>query len=143
MRVTLGLMTGDLDTRPLAQALAETRATFVAALGRADSEALAALYTADATLLPPAAAPISGREAIRRFWQAGLDAGIVAIRLEAARLDHDTRLAYELGSYELRLEPAASKTIVDRGNYVLVHSRQDDGSWRRRVEIFTPAARPA
>lgn len=136
-------MTGDLDTRPLAQALAETRARFAAALGRADSEALAALYTADATLLPPAAAPINGREAIKRFWQAGLDAGIVAIRLEAARLDDDTRLAYELGSYELRLEPAAARTIVDRGNYALVHSRQDDGSWRRRVEIFTPAARPA
>ena len=57
-------MTGDLETRPLAQALAEMRARFVAALSRADTEALAALYTADATLLPPAAAPISGREAI-------------------------------------------------------------------------------
>jgi uncharacterized protein (TIGR02246 family) len=136
-------MTGDLDTRPLAQALAETRASFIAALSRADTEALAALYTADATLLPPDAAPISGREAIKRFWQAGLDAGIVAIRLEAARLDQDTRLACELGSYELRLEPAASKTIVDRGNYVLVHAQQEDGSWRRRVEIFTPTARPA
>lgn len=136
-------MTGDLETRPLAQALAEARATFVAALSRADTEALAALYTADATLLPPAASPISGREAIRRFWQAGLDAGIVAIRFEPSRLDHDTRLAYELGRYELQLEPVASKTIIDRGNYVLVHSQQDDRSWRRRVEIFTPAARPA
>lgn len=135
-------MTGDLDTRRLARALAETRATFVAALGRADTETLAALYTADATLLPPAAAPISGREAIKHFWEAGLDAGIVAIRLEAAGTGHDNRIAYELGSYELRLEPAASETIVDRGNYVLVHSRLDDGSWRRRVEIFTPAAQP-
>jgi ketosteroid isomerase-like protein len=142
-RVTLGSMSRGLDTRPLAQALAETRARFVAALGRADSEALAALYTADATLLPPAAAAINGREAIQRFWQAGLDAGIVAIRLEPAGLDQDTRLAYELGSYELRLEPAASTTIVDYGNYVLVHARQDDGNWRRRLEIFTPATPPA
>ena len=136
-------MTGDLDTRPLAQALADMRARFVAALSRADAEALAALYTEDATLLPPAAAPISGREAIRRFWQAGLDAGIVAIRLEPTRLDHDTRLAYELGRYELQLEPPASRTIIDRGNYVLVHSRQGDHSWRRRVEIFAPVAPPA
>jgi ketosteroid isomerase-like protein len=133
-------MTRDLDTRPLAQALADTRARFVAALGRADTEALAAHYTSDATLLPPAAAPINGREAIRRFWQAGLDAGIVAIRLDAAELDHEIRLAYELGGYELRLDPVGATTLVDRGNYLLVHSRQDDGSWRRRVEIFTPAA---
>ncbi len=132
-------MSGDLGTRPLAQTLAETRARFVAALGRADAEALAELYTADATLLPPAAAPISGRQAIRRFWQAGLDAGIVAVRLEPAWLDDDVRLAYEAGSYELELEPAAATAIVEHGNYVLVHSQQGD-RWRRRVEIFAPAS---
>jgi uncharacterized protein (TIGR02246 family) len=125
----------NLDTRRVARA----RAQFVAALGRADTEALAALYTEDATLLPPSAEPISGREAIRRFWQAGFAAGIVAIRHETVRLDHDTRLSYEVGSYELRLEPPGAKTIVDRGNYVVVHSRQDDGRWRRSVEIFAPA----
>jgi ketosteroid isomerase-like protein len=137
------LVTVDLDTRALAEALADLRATFVAALARADTETLAGQYTQDATLLPPAAAPISGRDAIKRFWQAGIDAGIVAIRLDAASLDHDRRLAYELGGYELRLEPADSRMIVDRGNYLLVHSRQADGSWRRRVEIFTPNAQPA
>ena len=103
----------DVDARPLAQALAETREAFVAALAGADADEVAALYTADATLLPPDAAPISGREAIGRFWRAGLDAGIVALRLEVARVDDDTRLAYELGSYELRLESGASETIVD------------------------------
>jgi ketosteroid isomerase-like protein len=131
-------MTGELDSRLLEQILADTRAAFIAALGRADTETLAGLYAADATLLPPAAAPISGREAIKRFWKAGLDAGIVSIRLDATSLDHETRLAYELGGYELRLEPAGGKTIVERGNYLLVHSRQDEGGWRRRVEVFTP-----
>lgn len=58
-------MTGDLDTRPLAQTLTAMRARFAAALARADTKALAELYTADATLLPPAASPISGREAIK------------------------------------------------------------------------------
>jgi len=109
------------------------------ALAQADTEALAALYTEDATLLPPSAAPISGRDAIKRFWHAGLAAGIVAIRLEPAELDHDNRLAYEVGNYEIQLEPGASMTIVDRGNYVLVQSQQDDRTWLRRVEIFTPA----
>ena len=133
----------DLDAGMLALTLAANRATFVSALGRGDADALAALYAADATLLPPGATPISGREAIRRFWQAGLNAGIVGLRLEAARLDQDTRLAYELGRYELRLEPAASKPVIDRGNYMLVHARQTDDSWLRRVEFFTPACRPA
>jgi uncharacterized protein (TIGR02246 family) len=134
------LIDAELDTRPLERALAEARATFVAALARADTEAIAALYTADATLLPPAAEAICGREAIKRFWHAGLAAGIVAIRVEPAQLDRDIRLAYELGTYELQLRPGTSRTIVDRGSYVLIQSQQDDRSWRRRVEIFTPTA---
>ena len=134
-------MAGALDSRPLEHALAEARAACVTALQHGDTHALAAAYTADATLLPPATEPIRGREAIRRFWQAGLDAGIVAIRLEAATVDEDARLAYEFGSYEIHLEPAGSKPIVDRGSYVLVHARQRDSNWRRRVEIFTPAGR--
>lgn len=132
-------MIRDCETRQLEHALGETRAVFVAALARGDTDALAAIYTADATLLPPAADPIRGREAIRRFWQAGLDAGIVGIRLQASALDYDTRLAYEFGSYELRLEPPASASVLDRGSYLLVHVRQRDDSWRRLVEIFTPA----
>lgn len=134
-------MAGDPDTRALARVLADLRATFVAALARADTKTLAAQYTEDATLLPPAAAPISSREAISRFWQAGLDAGIVAIRLDAARLDRDTRLAYELGGYELKLEPVNSRTIIERGSYLIVHSQQDGGTWLRHIEIFTPAER--
>src|SRR5579885_1932892 len=114
-------MAGALDNRPLERALAHARTAFATALRQGDTHALAAAYAADATLLPPAAEPIRGREAIRRFWQAGLEAGIVAIRLE----------------------PAGSKPIVDRGGYVLVHARQPDRSWRRRVEIFTPSGRDA
>ena len=136
-------MAGALDSRPLERALADARTAFATALRQGDTHALAAAYAADATLLPPAAEPIRGREAIRRFWQAGLEAGIVAIRLQPATLDEDTRLAYEVGSYEIHLEPAGSKPIVDRGGYVLVHARQPDRSWRRRVEIFTPSGRDA
>jgi hypothetical protein len=40
----------------------------------------------------------------------------------------------------LRREPAESGPVVDRGKYLLVHERQDDGSWRRAVEMFNPDA---
>jgi hypothetical protein len=32
--------------------------------------------------------------------------------------------------------------VVDSGTYVLVHERQDDGTWRRAVEMFSPSEPP-
>jgi hypothetical protein len=92
---------------------------------------------------PPPAELIEGREAIEAFWQAGLEAGVSEVEFEALELERQDGLAYEIGRYSLRLEPADGGTVVDRGKYVLVHERQEDGSWQWAVEMFNPEAPPA
>ena len=47
--------------------LASSRAIFVTALEGGDVETACAVYTHDATLVPPAAARLKGRDAIERF----------------------------------------------------------------------------
>lgn len=118
------------------------RAAFVAALREGDAAAAAAVYSDEASLLPPSAEPLKGREAITAFWRAGLEAGISDVELDALELERVDGFAYEIGRYALRLRPARGETVVDRGNYVLVHARQTDGSWRRAVEMFSPDAPP-
>ena len=131
------------EGRPLDEALAENRASFVAALAGGDAKAAAAVYAANARLLAPSAELLRGSEAIEAFWRAGLEAGIKAAELEAVELDRHEGIAYEIGRYALQLEPAEGGTIVDRGNYLLVHERQLDGSWRWVVEMFNPDVPPA
>ena len=133
----------DRDGPPLDKALAENRASFVAALAGGDAKAAAAVYAANARLLAPSAELLRGSEAIEAFWRAGLEAGIRSAELEAVELDRRESLAYEIGRYALRLEPAEGGTVVDRGNYLLVHERQGDGSWRWAVEMFNPDSSPA
>lgn len=125
------------------RALAEARAAFLAALRRGDARAASALYAERARLLAPSAEVMEGREAIARFWQAGLEAGLSEVELEALELEPHDGVAYELGRYALRLEPAEGGSVVDRGKYALVHERQDDGTWLRAVETFNPDAPPA
>jgi ketosteroid isomerase-like protein len=124
-------------------AIAETRAAFAAALRRGDARAASAVYADEATLLPPSAELMHGRPAIEAFWQAGVEAGISEVELEALELERRDGLAYEIGRYALWLEPAEGGTVVDRGKYVLVHERQADGSWQWAVEMFNPDAPPA
>ena len=124
----------------LAEALAESRAAFLAALREGDAEAAAELYAPGAWLLPPEARPIEGLEAIAAFWRAGLEAGMTSLELETDAIGGGERFAYELGRYRLRLEPADGDDVVDRGSYLLVHAQQPDGSWRRAVEMLRSEA---
>jgi uncharacterized protein (TIGR02246 family) len=130
------------DGRLLGEAIAESRAAFVAALKDGDARGASAVYAEDAKMLAPSAELLYGREAIEAFWGAGVQAGISDVELDAIELERDDALAYEIGRYALRVH-AADGTVVDRGKYVLVHQRQADGSWRRAVEMFSPDAAPA
>jgi ketosteroid isomerase-like protein len=122
----------------------EARAAFAEALRRGDASAAGSLYTRDARMLAPAAPPIRGRDEIERYWQTGVDAGVRDVALELVSIDSHDRVAYELGRYALALDSEDGE-VVDRGDYLLVHERQDDGSWRWAVEMFksdAPTVRP-
>jgi ketosteroid isomerase-like protein len=123
--------------------IARTRASFVSALEGGDAIAASAVYAEDAQLLAPSAELFAGREAIAAFWRAGLESGITGLELEKLTLEGGESVAWEIGRYVLRLGTADEKPVVDRGKYVLVHKRQEDGSWRWAVEMFNPDAPPA
>ena len=119
-----------------------TRSHFTEALRRGNAKDACSVYSSDARLLPPSAELMQGRAAIEAFWQAGVDAGISDVVIEPLELERRDGLAYEIGRYELRLQPATGAAVVDRGKYVLVHERQRDGSWKRAVEMFNPDVPP-
>jgi uncharacterized protein (TIGR02246 family) len=117
------------------------RSAFVAALRHGDAVGASALYADDARLIAPSAELFKGRQAIAAFWRAGLEAGIAGVELDQLNVEHSDGVAWEVGRYALRLEPAEGATVVDRGKYVLVQRRQADGSWLRAVEMFNPDTR--
>ena len=127
-----------METAGARESIARGRTQFVDALKRGDALAAAASYTQDAHLLAPSATPIVGREDIRAFWQAGIDAGVADITLDADELTQSDGLAYETGAYAFRVMAAGESRVVERGHYVQVYQRQDDGNWQTTVEIFTP-----
>ena len=118
--------------------IASSRAAFVTALAGGDAKSACAVYMHDATLVPPAAARLKGREAIESFWTAGLAAGMSRFEMEADEIRGACDVTYELGRYAIELEPADGRPVRERGTYVLVHEQQPDGSWLRAVETFNP-----
>lgn len=113
-------------------------ATFVQALEKGDAALIASLYAPDARVLPPGAERVTGSAAIEQFWQGVTSQGVTGGRLETLALDDLGGRMIEEGRYEIR----AGDQLVDVGKYVVVHRRQDDGSWKLDLDIWN-SDRPA
>ena len=125
----------DADVR---KAIAEVNRRFVDAVARDDMAAAAAVYTDDATVLPPDAAPVSGRANIQAFWTGAKAAlGLKGVTLTTRSLEIRGDCAHEIGEAALAL-PSATAVV----KYVVVWHRQPDGAWRWHVDIWNanPAA---
>jgi uncharacterized protein (TIGR02246 family) len=105
--------------------------TFVQALEKGDAALMASVYAPDAHLLPPNHPRVTGPD-IAGFWQAVLDLGVTGGRLETLDLLERDDVAVEEGRYAITVGP----DVVDEGKYVVVHRRQEDGSWRWAVDVF-------
>ena len=113
-------------------AIAEVNRRFVDAVARDDMAAAAAVYTDDATVLPPDGAPVSGRANIQAFWTGAKAAlGVKAVTLTTKSLEIRGDCAHEIG--EAGLSVPTGTAIV---KYVVVWHRQRDGGWRWHIDIW-------
>ena len=101
--------------------------TFAGAFGRGDAAAVAAWYTADATLLPPDNPMMKGRDAIQAFWQGAMSMGVREAKLETLEVETRDDLAYEVGRFEMAVQPQAGGRAELTGKYVVVWKLEGDG----------------
>jgi ketosteroid isomerase-like protein len=102
---------------------------WVAAYGRGDAAALAALYTQDATVLPPGSAMVHGRTDIQAFWQNAMNSGLKISALKAVSVEQYGNVAREIGT-----ATGEANGPVDL-KYVVVWKRVN-GAWRLSTDIW-------
>jgi uncharacterized protein (TIGR02246 family) len=108
---------------------------FMADFKQGDAAGVAALYTADARLLPPNSQMIIGVKGIQEFWQGAMSLGIKEAKLETIDVETRDDLAIEVGRYTLRIEPAGGNSQIDSGKYVVVW-KNDNGRWKLHIDIW-------
>jgi uncharacterized protein (TIGR02246 family) len=113
--------------------LEEQRKALTDAVTRGDATAVARIFTSDAKLMIPGFETISGREAIQKFWQAGLSGGILkGITLTPIDLTGETDgLLAETGTVTT-LDAEGKER--DASRYVIVWKREES-DWRIHRDI--------
>lgn len=125
-------------TTEIHAAIAAPIAQFMAAFSRGDAAGAAAVYTADAQVLPPNSTVVSGRQAIQTFWQGAMNMGVTAVNLETVEVEEFGNSAYEVGTFTLQ---GAEDQMIDAGKYVGIW-KHAAGQWKLHRDIWN-SSRPA
>lgn len=104
---------------------AEAPQEWETALANGDVEALAALYTEDAQLMPPNAPIVDGRSAIKSFYRNLLEAGPVQLKVDERETIVFGNLTYRSGVYEAKQKDGS----VEYGK-VMEMWKNEHGNWK-------------
>jgi uncharacterized protein (TIGR02246 family) len=113
-------------------------AQFSAAAAKGDGAGLAALYSADAQVMPAGSEPIKGTAAIQKFWQGALDSGIANVDLKTVDVFGQGSTAAEVGQYALR---DRTGKVLDHGKYIVLW-RLEGGKWKLLRDMFSTNVPP-
>ena len=105
---------------------------FMEAFNAEDADALATLFAEDGVMLPPNAAAIFGRDAIRASHLEEFASADVAIELEDLEITVEGDLGYKAGRYRVR---TTDDQLIDRGKYIEIW-RKVDGQWKIHRDIW-------
>lgn len=116
-----------------------------AAYAATDAAALADVYAPDATVFPsrPDAAPLTGREAIRRgpggfLTQAGQRGTKLELHFRVTQRRRQPGAVMDVGVYRLAITAAAGAPQVQVGKFATASMPQADGGWAFVFDTDTP-----
>jgi ketosteroid isomerase-like protein len=92
-------------------------------------------YAPDAVLMAPNGDILSGQKSIEKYWTDLVAHGFHGLSLHPLRASTSAPVAYETGTYELRLAEGAVPT-TSTGHFVTVFKRSDDGTWRVVYDVL-------
>jgi ketosteroid isomerase-like protein len=118
-------------------AMATTNTLFnVEVFGRRNFQALDSIYTTNATILPPGAPMISGRQAIKEFWTNLIQsANAKSAVLSSVDVTPTGDGVVEIGRALLTVQPEGSTEAQMEVKYV-VFWREEDNCWKWHIDIW-------
>jgi ketosteroid isomerase-like protein len=135
--IALVIVTGEPAGAQTAQSSIEANnADFVAKYAAKDTIGLAQLYTEDAVAFPPNEDRVAGRESVQKMWQGWIDAGVTDLTLKSTQVEESGNLAYEEGTYSVKIPGSDGKTSEEIGKYIVVWKKGADGEWRMHRDIW-------
>jgi uncharacterized protein (TIGR02246 family) len=123
-------------------AIRTTDANWLAAATARDLERVLPFWADDATILPPGAPTIAGKEAIRQYVSGAFATPGFSItwKTEKVELSKSGDMAYSSGIDRISVTTPDGKSVTEENRGVAIWKKQPDGSWKCVLDVMSPAA---
>jgi ketosteroid isomerase-like protein len=125
-------------------AIQKSEADFAASMLAKDYSKVAAMYTADAVVMPANGPAVTGRAGIQQLL--GTFPPLTVFTLNSAEIDGMGDLAYQRGTFLMTFPLPSGGSATDSGKYLEIRRRQADGTWLISRDIWNsdiPVPEPA
>lgn len=127
----------DFDVAAVEKDLLKMEREFLKASTNNTLDAFAKYSADDIRALREGSYPILGKESVRKALAS--TSGTLTWEIVGSGAARSGEMGYTYGAYELRRAPAGDKTAsVERGNYVRVWKKKQDGKWRVVLDLLNP-----
>jgi uncharacterized protein (TIGR02246 family) len=125
------------DPAVTAAAVDSINQAYLAAVAARDTNAIVALYAADARLMPPNATAAVGPDSIRAAWIGFLQIPDLQLNTQSTQIigSDSGDLAVDVGTYTFSGKLPNGQSMTDVGKYVTV-MKKVDGQWKIVVDTF-------
>jgi uncharacterized protein (TIGR02246 family) len=129
----------DHDVRP-AMEIANTQ--FLTAFNTPDPSAFLHLYTKDSVLFFQGVPPVTGPEAITKFWESRIKLGVRDHTFDIIETAADGKYAFQVTKTTVQLVRDNGEKTLIAGHTVRIFERQNDGTWKTKVHMFNRPSAP-
>ena len=116
-----------------APAIRQALSDFVLHAVAGDWDALAALYTEEAVVMPPNQELVIGRSAIRNLFSA---LTVSDFQLEPIEIGGRGDVAFARGTYSWTVRVGEGEPVTDHGKLLTIWREQADGTWLLSQDIW-------
>jgi uncharacterized protein (TIGR02246 family) len=111
-------------------------AAFYDAVNAGDADAVVALLTDDAIMMPNNGDMVVGKEAVEQIWRAGAASGFTIRDLRSVEVSSSGDIGYRVNSYFYGFVQEGTETDWHKTKNVHIWRRQPDGSWKLHIDIW-------
>lgn len=125
-------------------AIRATDAQWLATVKTRNAEKSASFWSDDASIFPPDAAPIIGKQAIRAYVAGAFASPDFSIdwKTDKVVVALSGDMAYSTGSDVFTFRTPDHKLVTEHTNGVVVWKKQADGSWKAAIDIWNAEKPP-
>jgi ketosteroid isomerase-like protein len=127
-----------VDTGAIGKTLTQLDDEWAKAAAIRNVDSVASFYAADAIAYPPKEPITIGQPAAKKVWASYFADSTFSIswKTEQAGASKGGDLGFTTGTYEDSFTGPDGKRVTEKGKYVCIWAKQDDGTWKAIHDIW-------